>query len=297
MIDLHMHTTYSDGTDTVKELLEKAESLGLEVISITDHNTCKSYFEMEEFNVKEIYKGDILVGCEFTTSFDNRLIEVLGYGFDYKKVNKYLEEFYSDELVSKRTNILYNRLLDRIKELGLEFHLERVRDKKFTNEFFERGIYEELVKYENNKEKLKEDVWASFSNFYRKGLTNPKSKLFINHAEFKPSIKEIVNLIHKNGGIAFLAHPYQYKFTDTEKFLDKIYDEVAFDGIECFYTTFSKEQTNYLVNFAKERNLLISGGSDYHGTNKENHNLGVGRGNLKISKDIINNYKIGKYYQ
>ena len=297
MIDLHMHTTYSDGTDTVKELLEKAESLGLEVISITDHNTCKSYFEMEEFNVKEIYKGDILVGCEFTTSFDNRLIEVLGYGFDYKKVNKYLEEFYSDELVSKRTNILYNRLLDRIKELGLEFHLERVRDKKFTNEFFERGIYEELVKYENNKEKLKEDVWASFSNFYRKGLTNPKSKLFINHVEFKPSIKEIVNLIHKNGGIAFLAHPYQYKFTDTEKFLDKLYNEVALDGIECFYTTFSEKQTNYLVNFAKERNLLISGGSDYHGTNKENHNLGVGRGNLKISKDIINNYKIGKYYQ
>ena len=297
MIDLHMHTTYSDGTDTVKELLEKAESLGLEVISITDHNTCKSYFEMEEFNVKEIYKGDILVGCEFTTSFDNRLIEVLGYGFDYKKVNKYLEEFYSDELVSKRTNILYNRLLDRIKELGLEFHLERVRDKKFTNEFFERGIYEELVKYENNKEKLKEDVWASFSNFYRKGLTNPKSKLFINHVEFKPSIKEIVNLIHKNGGIAFLAHPYQYKFTDTEKFLDKIYDEVALDGIECFYTTFSEEQTNYLLDFAKKKNLLISGGSDYHGTNKENHNLGVGRGNLKISKDIINNYKIGKYYQ
>ena len=172
-----------------------------------------------------------------------------------------------------------------------------MRDKKFTNEFFERGIYEELVKYENNKEKLKEDVWASFSNFYRKGLTNPKSKLFINHVEFKPSIKEIVNLIHKNGGIAFLAHPYQYKFTDTEKFLDKLYNEVALDGIECFYTTFSEKQTNYLVNFAKERNLLISGGSDYHGTNKENHNLGVGRGNLKISKDIITNYKIGKYYQ
>ena len=297
MIDLHIHTTYSDGTDTVKKLLKKAEGIGLEVISITDYNTCKAYYEMEEFNVKEIYKGDILVGCEFTTSFDNRLIEVLGYGFDYKKVNNYLEEFYSDELVSKRTNILYNRLLDIINELGLEFHIERVRDKKFTNEFFERGIYEELVKYESNKEKLKEDVWASFSSFFRKGLTNPKSKLFINHVEFKPSIKEIVNLIHKNGGIAFLAHPYQYKFTDTEKFLDKIYNEVSLDGIECFYTTFSEKQTNYLVNFAKERNLLISGGSDYHGTNKENHNLGVGRGNLKISKDIINNYKIGKYYQ
>ena len=297
MIDLHMHTTYSDGTDTIKELLGKAEDIGLEVISITDHNTCKAYFEIEKFNVKEKYKGDIIVGCEFTTSFDNRLIEVLGYGFDYKGVNKYLEEFYSDELVNKRTNILYNRLLDKIKELDLEFYLERVRDKKFKNEFFERGIYEELVKYESNKEKLNEDVWASFSNFYRRGLTNPKSKLFINHAEFKPSIKEIVNLIHENDGIAFLAHPYQYKFEDTEEFLDRIYNEVALDGVECFYTTFSEEQTNYLLDFAKKRNLLISGGSDYHGTRKENHNLSVGRGNLKISKDIINDYKIGKYYQ
>ena len=297
MIDLHMHTTYSDGTDTIKELLGKAEDIGLEVISITDHNTCKAYFEIEKFNVKEKYKGDIIVGCEFTTSFDNRLIEVLGYGFDYKGVNKYLEEFYSDELVNKRTNILYNRLLDKIKELDLEFYLERVRDKKFKNEFFERGIYEELVKYESNKEKLNEDVWASFSNFYRKGLTNPKSKLFINHAEFKPSIKEMVNLIHENDGIAFLAHPYQYKFEDTEEFLDRIYNEVALDGVECFYTTFSEEQTNYLLDFAKKRNLLISGESDYHGTRKENHNLSVGRGNLKISKDIINNYKIGKYYQ
>ena len=256
MIDLHMHTTYSDGTDTVKKLLEKAEDIGLEVISITDHNTCKAYFEMEKFNVKEIYHGNIIVGCEFTTSFDNRLIEVLGYGFDYKNVSKYLEDFYNEVSVSKRTNILYNRLLDKIEELGLEFHLERVRDMKFTNEFFERGIYEELVKYDGNKEKLKEDVWVSFSNFYRKGLTNLKSKLFVNHAEFKPSIKEIVNLIHKNGGVAFLAHPYQYKFTDTENFLDKLYNEVALDGVECFYTTFSEEQTNYLLDFAKKRNLF-----------------------------------------
>ena len=67
MIDLHMHTTYSDGTDTVKELLEKAEDIGLEVISITDHNTCKAYFEMEKFNVKEIYKGNII--CNASSLF------------------------------------------------------------------------------------------------------------------------------------------------------------------------------------------------------------------------------------
>ncbi len=290
-----MHTTYSDGTDTVKELLEKAEDIGLEVISITDHNTCKAYFEMEKFNVKEIYKGDIIVGCEFTTSFDNRLIEVLGYGFDYKSVNKYLEEFYTDEKINNRTKILYNKLLDKIEELNLEFNIPKKPMPE--SKYYERAIYGELKKYPSNKEKIKEDVWNDFSDFLRKGLNNKNSVLYINKLEFHLPIKEIVNLIHENSGIAFLAHPYQYKFEDTEEFLDRIYNEVSLDGVECFYTTFSEEQTNYLLDFERKRNLLISGGSDYHGTRKENYNLGVGRGNLKISKDIINNYKIGKYHQ
>ena len=295
MIDLHMHTTYSDGTDTVKELLEKAEDLGLEVISITDHNTCKAYFEMENFNVKEIYKGDIIVGCEFTTSFDNRLIEVLGYGFDYRKVNKYLVKKYNFLNNKKRFIKIYNEINNKIKKLGLECDLDVIK-KARKRKHFEIAVYEELKKYGNNRKIINEDIWNSYSDYYRKGITNPKSKMFINKASYYPSIKEIVNLIHENDGIAFLAHPYQYKFTDTENFLDKLYNEVALDGVECFYTTFSEEQTNYLLDFAKERNLLISGGSDYHGTNKENHNLGIGRGNLKISKDIISNYNIEKYY-
>ena len=294
MIDLHMHTTYSDGTDTVKELLEKAESLGLEVISITDHNNCNAYFEMEKFNVKEIYKGDVLVGCEFTTSFDNRLIEVLGYVFDYKNVNKYLEEFYTEEKINNRTKTLYNKLINRIEELGLEFNIQKKTMPE--SNFFEREIYNELKKYPSNKEKIKEDVWYDFSDFLRRGINNKNSVLYINKLEFHLPIKEIVKLIHENGGIAFLAHPYQYKFSDTESFLDKLYDEIALDGVECFYTTFSEEQTNYLIEFAKKRKLLISGGSDYHGTRKENYNLGVGIGNLNINKDIINNYKIEKYH-
>lgn len=292
MIDLHMHTIFSDGTDSVEEILKKAKKANLEIISITDHNTCKAYEEMKSFNVSDFYNGNIIVGCEFTTSYDNRLIEVLGYGFDYKKVNEYLDVFYDKDLVSKRTNILYNRLIDKIDKLGLVFNLSNLREKKFNNEFFERRIYDELIKYPENKKLLQEDVWNSFSDFFRKGLTNPKSKLFINHVEFKPSLNEIINLIHKAGGIVFLAHPYQYKFNDTEEFLDKIYNENSFDGIECFYTTFTKEQINYLIEFAYKRDLLISGGSDYHGLNKQQHDLGIGRGNLDISKNIVSNWNI-----
>lgn len=295
MIDLHMHTKYSDGTDSVKEILENVNKINLEMISITDHNTCDAYEEMERFDVSKYYNGNIIVGCEFTTSFDGRLIEVLGYGFDYKKVNQYLKEYYTSDLINKRTKILYSRLIEKLKEIGLKFVLEDVNNKKFESEFFEFEIYMELIKYPENFEILKEDIWKTFSDFFRKGLTNKNSKLYINHVEFRPKLDEIITLVHNAGGIVVLAHPYQYKFNDTEEFLKKLYDEKKLDGIECFYTNFSDEQTQYLVDFARKRNLLISGGSDYHGINKSNHDLGIGRGNLNIDKAVINNWNINCY--
>ncbi|MCI8444880.1 MAG: PHP domain-containing protein [Bacilli bacterium] len=295
MIDLHMHTTYSDGTDTVKELLKNAQKRKLEVISITDHNGCRAYQEMETFDIANYYKGDIIVGCEFTTSFAGRLIEVLGYGFDYQKVDQYLSSCYSAEKINETTRVLYQRLLAKISDLGLTLAAHSDQATTFDCEFFERKIYDELTKYPENKKILPEDIWDSFSDFFRKGLTNPASKLFINHAEFKPALSEIIRIVHEAGGIVMLAHPFQYKFTDTESFLDNIYEENDFDGVECFYTTFSRKQTEYLVNFAKKRNLLISGGSDYHGTNKKQHELGIGRGNLAIRKDILTDWKINYY--
>ena len=158
MIDLHMHTKYSDGTDSVVELLKKAQETNLEVISITDHNSCMSYFEMDNLEIANLYKGSIILGCEFTTAFDNRLIEVLGYGFDYKKVQKFLDKYYSKELVKERTKTLYNRLINKIKDLNLTFNLESFNDEKFEKEFFEFEIYMEIIKYPENKDKVKEDI-------------------------------------------------------------------------------------------------------------------------------------------
>lgn len=135
MIDLHMHTKYSDGTDSVKEILINAKEANLDIISITDHNTCNAYREMKRFDVSEFYDGNIIVGCEFTTSFDGRLIEVLGYGFDYIKVQEYLDNYYSKELERTRMRILCNRLFDRLKQLQLIFNLENVQRIIFNNRF------------------------------------------------------------------------------------------------------------------------------------------------------------------
>lgn len=295
MIDLHMHSQYSDGTDTVTEILKKVKDKNLEIISITDHNSCKSYIEMEDMDVDQLFSGRIICGCEFTTTFDQRLIEVLGYGIDYVKIQEYLDEIYNEETGTKNVQTLFHRLVSLFDQYHLKYNLQNLHYPMADNDFFEKSFYDEVIQYPENLEIIDEDIFATFSDFFRKGLTNPKSKLFLNAIEFKPSIHEIIRVIHEAGGIALLAHPYQYKFSDTEDFLENIIQETALDGIECFYTTFTEEQSAYLVQFAKEHALLISGGSDYHGTNKKNHDLGCGRGNLAISKEIIEPWSISFY--
>ena len=105
MIDLHIHTMYSDGIDTTKDVLKKASNLDLDAISITDHNSVKFYLEMENnSDLKSIFKGKIITGCEFTTTYKKNLIEILGYNFDYKKIDEYLSKYYSLEGIRRYGN-------------------------------------------------------------------------------------------------------------------------------------------------------------------------------------------------
>ncbi len=128
----------------------------------------------------------------------------------------------------------------------------------------------------------------SFSIFFRKGLANPESSYFMNHIEFRPKYKEVIDIIHEAGGKAFLAHPFEYKFEDTIGFIDDLRKEVELDGIECFHPSSANDnKKDILVEYARKNNLYISGGSDYHGNPKPDIEIGVGRGNLNISKEII----------
>ena len=110
MIDLNIRTNYSDGCDSVRELLEKVNKKKLDVISITDYNSCLAYFELDNINLKDVYAGKIIVGCCFTTSFNDRTIEVLGYGFDYKRVQDYLNNYYNRESVNENLSKLIPRI-------------------------------------------------------------------------------------------------------------------------------------------------------------------------------------------
>lgn len=88
-----------------------------------------------------------------------------------------------------------------------------------------------------------------------------------------------------------MPHIFEYK-DNSRKILDFILNNYTIDGIECFYTTFTKEQSDFLQNLCKEKKLLISGGSDYHGTFKPNVDLGIGFGNLNVPENILGNWCI-----
>ena len=128
----------------------------------------------------------------------------------------------------------------------------------------------------------------SFNIFFRKGLSNPESNYFMNYAGFRPQYKEVIDIIHKAGGKAFLAHPFEYKFENIIQFIDDLMQEARLDGIECFHpSSVDEDKSELLVNYARKNNMFICGGSDYHGKLKPDIQIGVGRGNLSISKDFV----------
>ena len=135
--------------------------------------------------------------------------------------------------------------------------------------------------------KILGEFTESLSVFFRKGLANPESIYFVNRIEFRPKYKEVIDIIHKSGGKAFLAHPFEYRFKDTIKFIDNLREETELDGIECFHPSANEKQRDILVHYAKNNNLCISGGSDYHGSSKPDIEIGVGKGDLNIQKEIL----------
>ena len=286
MIDLHMHTIYSDGDKTVEEVLKMCENKKLEYISITDHDTCKQYNDVALKN-NHIFSGKIIIGSELHAVFQKKNIEILAYNINPNIINEWCEKYYSEEKLREQQDICRQRLFDICNKHGLVYDESKIRKPKKVSEYVERPIYEEVMKHKENH-KILGEFTESFGIFFRKGLANPESSYFMNHIEFRPPYKEVIDIIHKAGGKAFLAHPFEYKFKDTIGFINDLRKEKELDGIECFHPSANQEQRNILVDYAKRNNLYISGGSDYHGSPKPDIEIGIGRGDLSISKEILN---------
>lgn len=287
MIDLHTHTKYSDGTDAVVELLNNAESKKLNIISITDHNTALAYEELERINYKQYYDGRIIPGIELNTKILGVPIEILGYGIDYKKINKMLKDVYIP--AEERNKIEVKRLYDRCIKAGIRLEKDCLNNFDGTS-FASKFIQIEIKKYLENKKIITEDAWDDTKVFYRKYMSNPEGILYVEMDDFVPDFNVASELVKKAGGLVFLPHIYEYR-ENSERILAYILENYEIDGIECFYTTFTDEQKERLVKLCDDRQIYMSGGSDYHGKNKPNVDIGIGLGNLKVEDSIIDNWR------
>ena len=287
MIDMHIHTLYSDGDNSLEEVLRKCETKKLEYISITDHNTCKAY----EDNIlkQNIFTGKVVMGAELNAHINNKRIELLAYNIkEPQKINEWSNKFYSYEVLEQRFKRDKNKIIEICNKNGFIYDLNNIKKDIPVTDFFVVYMYYELIKYKENIEKM--GICAnSFNDFRRNGLANPESIFYMGEDNSpKPNYKDVAKVIHNAGGLVFLAHPFEYNFEDTISFIDKLKDEIKLDGIECFHPSSEIENRScVLVNYAKNNNLYISGGSDFHGDKKPNNDIGTGNGSLNIPKEYI----------
>ena len=203
-------------------------------------------------------------------------------------MNQLMKESYQNKsrdcLQTKYLNMLYEKCL----KMGLTLTAKENIVWNPSNDWASLTIYSDLKKYKENQSKVPEDMWENFSIFSKKYCANPDHVLFIDKSEDYPSLEKAIEMVKEAGGLVFLPHLYIYNWAENkEEFINGIIENYSIDGIECYYNSFTKEQSNYLIALCNEKKLYKSGGSDYHGLNKKGLALGIGYGDLEVPQNIV----------
>ena len=184
----------------------------------------------------------------------------------------------------ERNKIEATRLYKKCLTAGIKISEDAISDYDYSD-FASKFIHNLITKDEYNKQFIDEDAWNNSSTFYRKYISNPNTPFYVEMDDIIPDFKTVSDLIKKCGGFIFIPHIYEYR-DNADKILNFILNNYEIDGIECYYSTFSNEQNQKLLQICKDKNLYVSGGSDYHGKNKQNISMGKGLDNLNIPINI-----------
>ena len=280
-VDMHVHSNFSDGELTPSELIKKAIENEVGTIAITDHDTLLGNKNIEYSIDKEERKLiKIISGIELTAKTQKGRMHILGYDFDIN------DSVLNSKMQELRNNSLYSVLgiLTQLKkDYNIAFDYEDI--KNIINREGNIGrphIAKLLIKYGFVK-----NVDEAFSKY----LVNAQKKT--QYSKKGISYEECISLINHAGGLAVLAHPNQLKMDDDE--LEEVLKNLiscGLLGIEVYHSNHSREEVEKYLYLAKKYNLLISGGSDYHGKGvKPDIELGKGiNSNVKIKKLSLVDY-------
>ena len=246
--DLHVHTIMSDGMHTVEELIKMCKARGVTTIAITDHDTTKALQ-----NIPSSSDVNIINGIELSTTFDNKSVHILGYYInpEDKALNEKLK------FLREKRKTREKRMVKKLKEIeGINIDYEEIKEKNPKSAIGRVHIAKELFEKHYVK-----NIAEAFEKYI-----GDDSPCFIRNE--KLTIKEAVNLIKNAGGISFLAHPGLIK--DMESYEEIL--KYGIEGIEVFYPKHSEKQRQFFYDLAIKNNLLISGGSDFHGLKMKGKN-------------------------
>lgn len=271
LIDMHTHTNYSDGDLTPEELIDLAEEKGLATLAITDHDTIEGLKAIDRKKKRDI---EVINGIEISAKVPKGRMHILGYRIDIN--NKQL----NDKMSILRDNSLNSVLsiMEQIKrDYGIVFKYEDIKSLINANHNLGRPDLAKLcVKY--GYAKTAQDAFDKYLIAAHNKVRNTSKGL---------AYEECLELITQSDGIPVLAHPKSLDLEEKE-FLRLLEDMITcgLKGIEVYHSTHSKEEMAYYFKIAKEYDLLISGGSDFHGKSiKPDINLGTGKdNNIKIKK-------------
>ena len=273
--DLHIHSNCSDGSDTVEELAEKINSSDLDIVALTDHDTTDG---LKKFGECISPDKKFIRGIELTCLAGEIKCHILGY-----YINPETPELKA--LIEKGKILRRRKLETRIK------YLKDVHGIELTKEELD-WLYSRrsVVKTHLANILVKRGLAKSNIPAMKKYLDDCKT------GNTKFDGIEAINVIKKSGGIPVWAHPLGGEGEEhisqdlLQKQLIKM-KEYGIEGLECYYSRYSEEEIKFLVKTAKENNLFITGGSDYHGTNKD---IPLGRLNNKDIKIDAKNFTIFK---
>ncbi len=282
MIDLHTHSTASDGTLSPREIVLKAVNIGLSAIALTDHDTING---LDEFlQCAKDLPISAVPGVEIAGAWESREIHILGFWIDCN--NEKMGALLENSRNNRETR--NTAIIEKLNNKGFQFTQEEL-DSESEGEVIGRPHIASLLV----KKKYFKSAQDVFSSCLARGSECYTPRML-------PDIKEVMEAIHSAGGIAIWAHPLHRNKNDISNIRAEILSLMGFglDGVEAYYPQYTQKQHKALLKCAEEFNLAISGGTDFHGENQPTISMAIGRGELNIPDSVyvnLRNYREEKY--
>lgn len=244
--DLHTHTNFSDGTLSPEELLTEAKNLGLVYLSITDHDTVDGIKFLYENDLYTSQGIKIIPGVEFSASNSEHDVHIVGYNID-------IYEGALSDMINEISEARWTRFSEIVKNL---------QDRKYNIREADvlqiAGSSRSIGRFHIARALVKKGAFKTVREAFEKMLGAGKPAYA---PRYFPETEKIIEVIHQAGGQAILAHP---KLVGDDSLVEEICAKV--DGIEVFYPCHQPPDIQRYLDFAKKFNLLIVGGSDFHGS-------------------------------